>query len=101
MTASTLAAQHLSQRIDDAIDLGVLHADEQRQAERAGIIGLGARQTETWLDRTIIGLSMNRDVVDLRADALRRQLPHHLGPRLAYGGKIDQHDEQMPSRYAV
>src|SRR6185369_10121800 len=69
----------------------------QRQADRRGVIGIGADKMGHTVARRVIGLAVHGNVVDLRADALAAESPHQSTARDAKFRKIDPYGIDVPS----
>src|SRR5215472_15583557 len=91
-------AKRRRQRLDHPVHVSIGHRREERQREAARIPGLGARQIEVAVARAVVGLAMDRDVVDLGPDPLRLECGHHGGARGPRRLEIDQHGHQMQRR---
>src|SRR3546814_253390 len=73
---ASVAAQRGAERLDDAVDVTLVHRRIERQRERARVVALGARQIERAVALPVVGLQMDRNVVHLAADAGSLQVLH-------------------------
>src|SRR3546814_9305966 len=85
-------------RLDDAVDVTLVHRRIERQRERARVVALGARQIERAVALPVVGLQMDRNVVHLAADAGSLQVLHHRGAAAAGGVEVDQQRIDVPCR---
>src|SRR3954470_13476080 len=57
------------QGADHAVDIRVLHGRIERDREHAGVIGLGAGKADIAIKPAVIGLPVDRDIMDLGPDS--------------------------------
>src|SRR3546814_3940766 len=57
---ASVAAQRGAERLDDAVDVTLVHRRIERQRERARVVALGARQIERAVALPVVGLQMDR-----------------------------------------
>src|SRR4030095_2889084 len=86
-----------AQRAADAVDVGVLHAREERQGQGARADGLGVGEVAGLrAEGAMGGEQRHRLVVHADADAARLHHLHERAPRGAERGEVDERREQVP-----
>ena len=92
------SAGHLVECRDHVVEVGVRHPGVERQRQQALVGGLGDREAQAWEPRLVVGVPVDRDVVDVDPDPLG---PEGVEDRAAVDGEAVEpqpHEHEVPGR---